>query len=150
LVLKGLNKDCRLQAAVDYLIEYTGVVGTVIADREGLVVACSPPGLKSGELYAALGPEIFRTSDCVIGKLIDPGCRYVSIKTHDRWLTVAFTLDFHLVVLADKRADDLLNVRIQRTLDMIANYIKEKYPAEVYSGMPGEIKKEDTMEASHV
>lgn len=148
--MKAQNKDCRLQAAVDYLSEYSGVMGSVIADREGLVVAFSPPGLMQGEMYAALGPEIFRTSNCMIGRLIVPGCKYVSIKTDDRWLTVASTLDFHLVVLADKKADDLLNVRIQRTLDMISNHIKEKYPAEVYAGMPGEIKKENTMEASHV
>jgi predicted regulator of Ras-like GTPase activity (Roadblock/LC7/MglB family) len=150
LVLKGLNNDCRLQEAVDYLAEYSGVIGTVIADREGLTVACSPPALRHEDIYAALGPEIFKEANSRIARLIDPGCRYVSIKTADRWLTVAGTLDFYLVVLADKKADDLLNVRIQRTLEMIANHIKEKYPAEVYSGVPGVIKKENTMEASHV
>lgn len=148
--MKGINKDCRLQAAVDYLTEYSGVMGAVIADREGLVVACSPRGLKNDELYAALGPEIFRASDGMIGRLIDPGCKYVSIKTDKRWLTVAAIMNFHLVVLAGEKADDLLNVRIQRTLEMIANHIKEKYPAEVETGLPGAIKKENTMEASHV
>ncbi len=135
---------------MDYLIEYSGVMGAVIADREGLVIACSRPGLRKAELYAALGPEIFRTSDSIIGKLVDPGCKYVSIKTRDRWLTVASVKNLHLIVLADQKADDLLNVRIQRTLDMIGNHLKDKYPAEVYTGMPGAIEKENTMEASHV
>ena len=148
--MRGLNKDCKLQAAVNYVAEYSGVMGAVIADREGLVIVCSPPALENGELYAALGLDIIGNADSSIGRLIDPGCRYVSVKTRDRWLTVAATLNFFLVVLADKKSDDLLNVRIQRTLDMIANHVKDKYPAEVYSDMPGEVKKEITMEASHV
>jgi len=148
--LKGSNEVCRLQTAVDYLTDYTGVIGAVMADYEGLVVVCSPPSLLNAELYAALGPEIFSAADRNIGKIINPGCRYVSLKTDDRWLTVAATLGFHLVVLADEKADDLLNVRIQRTLEMTANYLKEKYPAEVYSVRPEPIKKENTMEASHV
>ena len=71
--MRGLNRECRLQEAVDYLVEYSGVMGVVISDGEGLAIACSPRGLKSGELYAALGLEIFRTADNCIGKLIDPG-----------------------------------------------------------------------------
>jgi hypothetical protein len=43
-----------------------------------------------------------------------------------------------------------LNVRIQRTLEMITNHIKEKYPVEVYSINPETIKKEEAMEASNV
>lgn len=148
--MKGINEDCRLQTAVDYLTGYTGVIGAVIADHEGLVVACSPPSLMHGERFAALGPEIFDITDRIIEKVIKPGCRHVSLKTEDRWLTVAATLNFRLVVLADKKADDLLNVRIQRALEMIANHIKEKYPVEVYSSRPEAIKKEEAMEASHV
>ncbi|UCE66997.1 MAG: roadblock/LC7 domain-containing protein [Candidatus Zixiibacteriota bacterium] len=148
--MKGLKEDCRLQTAVDYLTDYTGVIGAVIADHEGLVIACSPPSLLHGETYAALGPEIFNIADRIIEKIINPGCRYVSLKTDDRWLTIAATMNFHLVVLADQKADDLLNVRIQRTLEMITNHIKEKYPAEVYTVRPEAIKKEEAMEASHV
>jgi predicted regulator of Ras-like GTPase activity (Roadblock/LC7/MglB family) len=150
IILKGLNEVCRLQTSVDYLTDYAGVIGAVIADHEGLVVACSPPSLVDAELYAALGPEIFSATDRNIGRLINPGCKYVSLKTDDRWLTIATTQGFLLIVLADRKADDLLNVRVQRTLDMIANHIKEKYPAEVCSIRPEPIKKENTMEASHV
>ncbi|UCC79214.1 MAG: hypothetical protein JSW64_13200 [Candidatus Zixiibacteriota bacterium] len=148
--MKVIKGDCRLQTAVDYLTDYTGVIGAVIADHEGLVVVCSPPSLMHGEKFAALGPEMFDIADRIIGKIITPGCRHISLRTGDRWLTVAATLNFRLVVLADEKADDLLNVRIQRALEMIANHIKEKYPAEVYSARPEAIKKEEAMEASHV
>lgn len=148
--MKGTKEDCRLQAAVEYLTGYTGVIGAVLADYEGLVVACSPPSLMHGEKFAALGPEIFHIADRIMGEIIKPGCRHISLKTEDRWMTVAAALNFCLVVLADQKADDLLNVRIQRALEMIANYIKEKYPAEIYSARPEAIKKEEAMEASHV
>ncbi len=148
--MKNQNENSRLQAAVDYLAEYSGVNGAVVADHEGLIVACSPPSLLKGEFYAALGPEIFKVIDNNIGKLIDPGCRFMSIKTEEKWLTVASILNFFLIVLADKKADDLLNVRVQRTLDMVANHINEKYPAEVYIDRRASVINENSMEASHV
>lgn len=148
--MKNQNENCRLQTAVDYLAEYAGVNGAVVADHEGLIVACSPPSVFKGEFYAALGPEIFKIIDNNINKLIDPGCKFISIKTEEKWLTVAAILNFFLIVLADKKADDLLNVRIQRTLDMVANHINENYPVEVYGSRPASVKNENSMEASHV
>lgn len=148
--MKNQKENCRLQTAVDYLAEYSGVNGAVVADHEGLIVACSPPSVFKGEFYAALGPEIFKVIDNNIDKLIDPGCRFMSLKTEEKWLTIASILNFFLIVLADKKADDLLNVRIQRTLEMVANHINEKYPAEVYNNEPASVKNENSMEALHV
>ena len=148
--MKGLKESSKFASAVEYLTDYTGVVGAVIADAEGLAVASSPAGLVDGDLYAALGPEIFNTADRIIEKMAQPGCKYIALKTDERWLTVAAAMGFLLIVLADKKADDLLNVRIQRALEMIANHAKEKYPAEVYSAGSKLIKKEEAMEASNV
>ncbi len=148
--MENLNKDCKFQTAVDYLVEYSGVVGAVVADHEGLAVVCSPPGGPNRDLYAALGPQIFKEMDRNIKRLINPGCKFVSLKTEDKWLTVATTLNVYLIVLADRKADDLLNVRIQRALDMVANHIKEKYPVEVYSVPTAVTNSENKMEASHV
>jgi predicted regulator of Ras-like GTPase activity (Roadblock/LC7/MglB family) len=148
--LKDSNEESRFQAAVNYLVGYNGVIGAVIGDNEGLTVACSPQVLPEGDLYSVTGLEIMKTMDKNISRLMDPGCGYVSIKTGQRWLTVATARDLYLVVLADRKADDLLNVRIQRTLEMITNHIKENYPAEIFSTRPAALKRENTMEATHV
>ena len=148
--MKGSKESSKFQTAVEYLHDYTGVIGAVIADREGLAVASSPAGLTECDVYAALGPEIIITADRILRKLATPGCKYIALKTDDVWLTVASAAGFNLIVLADKKADDLLNVRIQRSLDMILNHVKEKYPAEVISAGSDSIKKKEAMEASNV
>jgi predicted regulator of Ras-like GTPase activity (Roadblock/LC7/MglB family) len=148
--LKEPKEDRRFQAAVEYLTDYTGVIGAAIADSEGLVIACGPSDLPDSEMYAALGPEIFVTANRIIERLVDPGCEYLALKTAEKWLTIATTLGFYLIVLADRKADELLNVRIQRALEMISTYIKEKYPAEIYTKRPQKIKRVEAMEASNV
>ena len=148
--MKDMNEDSRFQAAVDYLSGYSGVIGAVVADGEGLEVACSPRAMKDGELFAASGIEIFNIIDKSVFRIMEPGCGYISIKTGSRWLTIAAALNLFLVVLADRKADDLLNVRIQRALDMITTNLKEKYPAEVYSTEPAAVTDENKMEATHV
>lgn len=147
---KKQAENSRFQAAVEYLTEYNGVLGAVVADKEGLTVACNPPGLKDGETLSAIGPQIFSTADRIIEKFMKPGCKYLTLKTDDRWLTVAAALDLNLIVVADRKVDDLLSVRIQRALEMIVNHIKEKYPVEIISGGSYAIKKKETMEASNV
>lgn len=148
--MKDSKEENRFQAAVNYLSGYSGVIGAVVADDEGLVITCSPPAMEEGEMYAALGLEITRVIDSDISRLIEPGCGFISIKTDTRWMTIGATLNVYLVVLADRKADDLLNVRIQRALDMITKHIKEKYPAEVYSTRPVALEKRNAMEATYV
>lgn len=148
--MKDSNGEDKFQGAVNYLTGSSGVNGAVIADREGLLIACSPTVMPEGELYAALGLQITTVIDNDISRLIDPGCGYVSIKTDKKWLIVGAILNVYLVVLADRKVDDLLNVRIQRALEMITGHIKDKYPAEVYSTEPVALEKGNTMEATHV
>ncbi len=55
----------------------------------------------------------------------------------------------YLIVLADRKADDLINVRIARSLDMISSHMKEKYPA-LLSLESVERKSVKSVEATHV
>ncbi len=144
---KPVKNENKFQAAVDYLAEYTGVKGAAIADSEGLVVARSGQGEFDAELHCAIALEIVTTLDSTLAKLMDPGIEHLSLKTAGNWLTVARSKPFCLVIAADKKATDLLNIRIGRALDMISS-LKNKYP-QAFSAGPSGVKAKN-MEAVHV
>ncbi len=147
--MKATNQINKFQVSVDYLTEYSGVKGAVIIDREGLVVATSPRDGVDAELYGAIGLNLAEIVDRNLTKLIDPGCEFLSVKTGKDWITVARTSIFYLIVLADRKADDLINVRIARSLDMISSHMKERYPV-LLSLESDERKSVKSVEATYV
>jgi predicted regulator of Ras-like GTPase activity (Roadblock/LC7/MglB family) len=145
---KTVKNQDKFQMAVNYLTEYSGVRGAVIADPEGLVISRSGGEKFNAELYCALAREIASSMNKLLPELITPGIEYMAIKTSQDWLTVARSESFLLVVAAERNADELLNVRIGRALEMISSNLKNKYRA-VYSHGSSGIKTKN-MEAAHV
>lgn len=148
--MKETNQTDKFQVSVDYLTEYAGVKGAVVTDREGLVVATSPRDGVDGELYAAIGLNLIEVLDRNLDRLINPGCEFLSAKTGKEWITIARTSIFYLIVVADRKADDLLSVRISRSLEMISLHMKDKYPALQFFDESAEQKSEMSVEATHV
>jgi len=148
--LKTVKNTDKFQVSVEYLTEYTGVKGVVITDSEGLMIIQQPKEGFNGELCAAVGLELIKLLDKNLHGIAEPGCEFLSIKTGADWLTVAKTSIFYVIVLADRKADDLLNVRISRALEMISSYMKEKYPAVSPEREPAVRRSARKMEASNV
>ncbi len=148
--MKPAKQIDKFQVSVDYITEYSGVKRAVIIDREGLVVATSAQDSVDAELWAAMCLNLVDIMDRNMTGLIDPGCEFLSVKTGKDWITVARTSIFYLIVVADRKADDLLNVRISRSLDMISAHMKDKYPALLFFDGPAEQKSVKSVEATHV
>jgi len=148
--LKAVKPVDKFRAAVEYLTDYAGVRGAIIIDSEGLVIIQSPGKGFEGELWAAKGLEMVYQLGKNLRGLTEPGCELLSFKTAGDWITIAKSSVFFLVVLADRKADDLLNVRISRAVEMIAAHIKDKYPAILSESEPAARKAEIKMEASNV
>ena len=127
--MKTINDKDKFQVAVDYLCEYSGVKIAVISDSEGLPIAQSSPEGLDGSDLAGLGLEMIRKLDIEMDGLVEPGCELISFKTKSEWVTIIDGERFSLLVIAERRVDDLLNVRIQKSIDMITNHFKEKYQA---------------------
>ena len=117
----------KFQSAVGYLAEYSGVRGVVISDREGLVLVGGGAAGPELERYAAYAVEIINAVRSPFHKFLEPEIERLVIKTSHDWLTIAVSSPLMLVVVADRQADDLLHIRITRSLEMISSYVKEKY-----------------------
>lgn len=148
--MKPTKQIDRFQVSVDYLTEYSGVKGAVLTDSEGLVVAASPWDGIDAEHCAAFGLNIIEIMNRNLTALIDPGCEFLSVKTDKNWITIARTSVLYMIVVADRKADDLLSIRISRSLDMISSHMKDKYPALLFLDEPAKQKSVNRMEATHV
>jgi predicted regulator of Ras-like GTPase activity (Roadblock/LC7/MglB family) len=130
---KTAKSQDKFQASVDYLAEYTHVRGAVIVDFEGLIVAKKGAAGFDAELFGALGVSIAESINKQISRLFSPGIDLLTLKTHRDWVTIARSSSFFLVVAASRQADDLLSIRISRSLEMISSFLKEKYPNAISS-----------------
>ena len=140
----------KFQSAVDYVAGYSYVKGAVLADGDGMVIAKSGKDGLNEELYAATALEVVKALNLKIGKMVSSGTEYVTIKTNREWVTVAQISSFFLIVGAVRHADDLLNIRITRALEMISLHLKNKYPAVIKSEKPGDRKSRKKMEEINV
>jgi predicted regulator of Ras-like GTPase activity (Roadblock/LC7/MglB family) len=141
------NKD-KFLMAVGYLTEYTGVRGAVVADGEGIVIATSGQASFDAEKFAAFAIAVKSAVEGPLGRIANPSLEHLSIKTGRDWITVAQSSEAFLIVAADRRADDLLNVRISRSLEMISSYFKERYPLIIPRERAGKSTKK--LEEVHV
>jgi predicted regulator of Ras-like GTPase activity (Roadblock/LC7/MglB family) len=133
------SKD-KFQTAVEYLTEYSGVTGAVIANPEGLVIAHSGNSGFEPDSYAALSLQLIESVQTPLQRVTSPDIDSLTVKTASCWVTVARTKQFLLVVAAERQTDDLLNIRITRSFDMISSYLREKYSSEAR----GEVSKAKT------
>jgi predicted regulator of Ras-like GTPase activity (Roadblock/LC7/MglB family) len=121
------NKD-KFQNAIGYVTEYSGVRGAVIVDPEGMVIASGGNGKFDAEKHAAIAIQLEGLLDKTLPQLVSPGVEWLSIKTVEDWLLIARASKLLLVVAADRNVDDLLNIRITRSIEMISSHVKQRYP----------------------
>lgn len=143
-------KPNKFQVAVEYLNDYAGVKAALITDSEGLVIFGNTGDQFDSDLCAAVGLDLIGLLDKNFRGIIEPGCDFLSVKTRSDWITVARSSIFYLIVIADRKADDLLSVRISRALEMISSYLKEKYPAVLLSSNPATRKIDKKVEVYNV
>ncbi len=143
-------KQNKFQAAVEYLNDHAGVKAALITDSEGLVIFGNTGDQFDSDLCAAVGLDLIALLDKNFRGIIEPGCDFLSVKTSSDWITVAKSSIFYLIVIADRKADDLLSVRIAKALEMISSYLKEKYPAVLLSSDPATRKTDKKVEVYNV
>jgi predicted regulator of Ras-like GTPase activity (Roadblock/LC7/MglB family) len=146
---KQVKSNDRFQSAVGYLVEYSGVRGVVITDGEGLVLAGGGVNGFEPEKYAAYSLEILNSTRGSLQKLLKPEIDYLGIKTPHDWLTIAVCHPLMLVVVADRQADDLLHIRVTRSLEMISANLRERYSL-VPPADNAKTKNAKSLEAIHV
>lgn len=128
LVTKTEQKDTKFQSALEYLIEYQGVKGALILDKEGLVIDYLDKDNIDPEEFSPLALLILDQTSNVLGRLNESAVKSIVLKNQKSWITIECVEDLRLVVRADLNTDDLLRVRIGQAVEMIKTHLKDRYP----------------------
>ncbi len=110
-----------------YLREYAGVRAALLVDPEGLVVACDSSPDLDAERMASYSRHLKESNDAVLRVMGEGISEKIAIYTQDIWICFHQIEEFTLVVLSERRTDELLSVRITQSITMIEKFLAEKY-----------------------
>lgn len=122
-----MSPKAGLEGILHYLKEYAGVRSVLLVDPEGLVVACDPCQNVDAERIASFSRLLKDSNDQVLHAMGEGTSERIAIHTPDVWMCFHQIGDFTLVVLSERRTDELLWVRIMQSTAMIEKFLAEKH-----------------------
>ncbi|MCK4404355.1 MAG: roadblock/LC7 domain-containing protein [candidate division Zixibacteria bacterium] len=120
-----------LESVLHYLREYAGVKAAILVDQEGLVVANDSLPDFDTEKVASLVRSLKETNDQILHQMGEKASERIGIHTSDLWVCLNQIENFTLVVVSDRRTDELLSVRILQATGMIEKILVEKYQQNI-------------------
>ncbi len=117
--------------AVRYIGEHASVHLAVVLDNEGLVLGHYRRGNIEPEEWAPLALLLVDGGDRVLARGHLNGLEKMDLVLKDKRLIVARPDGCHLMVLSERHEDELLNIRINQSLDMINKFVAERYGAKL-------------------
>lgn len=113
--------------AVNYIGEHGSVHLATVLDDEGLVLGAFRRGSIDPEDWAPLALLLEEGGNQVLSRGRLSGLEKMDLVLKDKRLIVSRPEGCHLMVLADRHDDDLLNIRINQSLEMINKFVAERY-----------------------
>ncbi|NIN01021.1 MAG: hypothetical protein GTO24_23920 [candidate division Zixibacteria bacterium] len=116
----------KLEHILHYLREYAGVKAAVLLDHEGLVIAEDSRDFDP-ETVACFGRCLKEMNDQMLHRIGQKTAERIGIHTTDMWICLNQVGNLTLLVLSDRRTDELLSVRISQSTGMIRKLLSERY-----------------------
>jgi len=113
--------------ATRYLGEDGSVQLVAVVDREGLLISNFYRGEIVAEDWAPLAILFGDTTATVLDRAKLGSADKFDILVNDKHIVVVDVEGFKMMVVAERRGDDLLGVRINQGIEMIRKYIEERY-----------------------
>ena len=124
---KAEVQETNLENALSYLKEYSGVEGAFLVDSEGLIVGEESIEVLEADKIAPLALNLVEINSNMLKKLGESKAERIQLLTANRWITLNRVFDFTLVTVASRNTDELLNIRIIKSVEMLKRFLKEKY-----------------------
>ncbi|MDH4222801.1 MAG: roadblock/LC7 domain-containing protein, partial [candidate division Zixibacteria bacterium] len=124
---KAEVQETNLENALSYLKEYSGVEGAFLVDSEGLIVGEESIEVLEADKIAPLALSLVEINSNMLKKLGESKAERIQLLTANRWITLNRVFDFTLVTVASRNTDELLNIRIIKSVEMLKRFLKEKY-----------------------
>ncbi|MCI0330370.1 MAG: roadblock/LC7 domain-containing protein [candidate division Zixibacteria bacterium] len=121
-------REINFDDALAYIGEQRGVRKAYLVDEEGLVLArFESGGAWEDELWAAWGLVLVERNKELASRVDHSDFQSMELSTTAGKVYVQKVLEFYLVAVVEPPADELLNVRLVRAVEMIRRHWQEKY-----------------------
>ena len=117
--------------ATRYIGEHGSVLLACVVDFEGLVLSRYARGPIDAEEWAPMAIQLFDSSRDLLHKRGVSSPEKVDLTMNDKRVIAAREGEMVVLVIADRHGDETLPVRIHQSLETIARYMQERYPAAV-------------------
>ncbi len=124
---KAEAQESSLENALSYLKEYSGVEGAFLVDSEGLIVGEEREEGLDGEKIAPLALNLEEMNSEFLRKLGEVKIDRIQLFTPQKWINLNRVLNFILITIASRNTDELLNIRIIKSAEMLKRFLKERY-----------------------
>jgi predicted regulator of Ras-like GTPase activity (Roadblock/LC7/MglB family) len=125
------------ERAVRYIAEHGSVYYASVVDPDGLLLANYYRGKIDPEDMAPLAVLFFEWNRAVLAKGRLGEAEKIDITLKEKRLILGRVGEWCLMVLSERQADDLLNIRINQGMDILRKYAAEKYA----SGQQTQVEK---------
>lgn len=115
--------------AVRYIAEHGSVYFVAVIDQDGLLLANYHRGKIDPQDMAPLAVMFFEWNRAVLDKGRLGEAEKIDITLKEKRLILGRIGDWCMMVMSERQADDLLNIRINQGLDMLKKYVAERYGA---------------------
>lgn len=115
------------ERTVRYIAEHGSVYYASVVDPDGLLLANYHRGKIDPEDMAPLAVLFFEWNRAVLAKGRLGEAEKIDITLKEKRLILGRVGDLCLMVLSERQADDLLNIRMNQGMDILRKYAAEKY-----------------------
>jgi len=124
----GFVHSDSTENALDYIMDFSGVIGCLLTNNEGLLIESRWHSKEGADLWAANTADLFRANLLVLERCGDRTVHNLEIKTGQRKIGIYSLSGLLLTVVSKHSADELLKIRIIRAIEMLRNVGHSKPP----------------------
>ena len=121
------------ERATRYIGEHGSVQLAAVVDAEGLLMAQFTRGGSVAEDLAPLALVLAGQNQEVLDRVQWGAAEKIDLSVKDRRIVIANEDRVSLMVVAERQADDVLNIRINQALEMIRKYMAERYSEKLFA-----------------
>ncbi len=119
--LNGFDK------ATKYIGESATVELVAVVDNEGLLLSNYVTQDYEAEDWAPLALVLFESNGSVMQKAGLPTPKHIDFYSGQKRIILVREDSFYLMVVAEQKTDDLINIRVKQGVEIIKKYINERY-----------------------
>lgn len=116
---------------VNYIGENGGVHLAAVVDKNGLLLGGFKRTESSAEDLAPMALLLLEQNNTALKKMNLPNPEKLEVMFEDKRLIVAYEQTYCLMVISERSVDDLIHIRINQGLEMLKNYVAERYSEQL-------------------